>query len=365
MNNQIQLPKTFNYLGSKIKLLPFLHENIEKYTNKKLKDINGFADLFCGTGVVTYFLLASGCNYVISNDIQYYSWIVSSVWLNNNIDSIKIKNFITNINNNNNKLNENDIKDSKDNFILNNYTPYNENNRTFFTKLNGFKIDITRQFIENQFINKSLTNEEYRLLLKILLYSVINISNTAGVYESYLKKFKNSSLKSLELKTDFLDILINSNAKHLSYNDDVFHFLQNNNLKDIECCYIDSPYNSRKYSTNFHLLETISKYDSPKIKGKIGIREDASCTNSKKFCLKSTVIESFQDILSKINSKYIFISYNNESLISKDKLIELLNLTKWNNIKCIEKEYSRFKSNKNGNQNKKVIEYLFCATKLK
>jgi len=29
--------------------------------------------------------------------------------------------------------------------------------------------------------------------------------------------------------------------------------------------YLDPPYNQRQYATNYHLLETIAKYDNPKI----------------------------------------------------------------------------------------------------
>ena len=62
-----------------------------------------------------------------------------------------------------------------------------------------------------------------------------------------------------------------------------------NNFKDNECynenantlikkikgdiLYLDPPYNSRQYLPNYHLLETVAKYDNPKIKGKTGIRE--------------------------------------------------------------------------------------------
>ena len=37
--------------------------------------------------------------------------------------------------------------------------------------------------------------------------------------------------------------------------------------------YIDPPYNSRQYLPNYHLLETIARYDNPKINGKTGIRD--------------------------------------------------------------------------------------------
>ena len=37
--------------------------------------------------------------------------------------------------------------------------------------------------------------------------------------------------------------------------------------------YLDPPYNHRQYATNYHLLETVAKYDDPKIYGKTGLRD--------------------------------------------------------------------------------------------
>jgi len=67
-------------------------------------------------------------------------------------------------------------------------------------------------------------------------------------------------------------------------------------------------------------------------------------------------------ILGKIRSKYIFISYSSESVVSKDKMIEILK-ENWTDVRCYEKNYQRFKSNKNSNemQSKNVVEYLFCG----
>ncbi|WP_264080441.1 DNA adenine methylase [Fusobacterium pseudoperiodonticum] len=53
------------------------------------------------------------------------------------------------------------------------------------------------------------------------------------------------------------------NKKGKVYNEDVNSLIKK--VKgDILC--LDSPYNTRQYSTNYHLLETISKYDNPVIK---------------------------------------------------------------------------------------------------
>lgn len=71
-----------NYIGSKYSLLDFLENTISEVTN--LKDNKGyvFADLFAGTGVVGTSYKRKGYR-VISNDIQYYSYVLNRHYIVN------------------------------------------------------------------------------------------------------------------------------------------------------------------------------------------------------------------------------------------------------------------------------------------
>lgn len=154
--------KSFNYIGSKLKLLDFLKNSIEKFITKKINEINGFADLFSGTGIVSYYMLKNGCKNVISNDIQYYAYIISSIHTKKNISKDKMFKIIDNLNNN--------TSVTKTTFITDNYTPNENCERMYLTKENGLKIDRIRQEIEKLLISNEITQEEYLFLLKVLLY---------------------------------------------------------------------------------------------------------------------------------------------------------------------------------------------------
>jgi adenine-specific DNA-methyltransferase len=350
--------KSFNYIGSKTKLLPFISESIQNYTQKELKDITSFFDAFSGSGSVSYHLIQNGCKHIISNDIQHYAYIISSILTKQNIDLPKIINIVSSINHDNSILTNDTITNDKD-FIYHNYTEGGNLKRMYFTKLNGLKIDRSRQKIQQLKNTNYINDTEYRLLLKLLLYAVTSISNTASVYGAYLKKYKTCALKPLMLDIELLNQLPDHHIKHNFYNQDINLLLDDIDSKNIEVCYIDSPYNTRSYNDNYHLLETISRYDYPQIKGKTGLRDDTSTKSN--FCSKRNAKNEFNKILLKIKSKYIFISYSSESIVSKADMIDLLNIN-WTNIVCYEKEYQRFKSNTNCDQNKSVIEYLFAAT---
>ena len=110
-------------------------------------------------------------------------------------------------------------------------------------------------------------------------------------------------------------------------------------------------------------METISRYDYPSIKGKTGLRESGI---KSKFCSKREAASEFKNVLEKIKSKYIFISYSSESVVSKDNMISMMKDAGWKDVICCEKEYQRFKSNRNSEdlQQKKIIEYIFCGKRL-
>lgn len=362
MKNSELCFRSFNYIGSKMKLLDFIESKMNEYTGKKMEEIESFADIFSGTGVVAYHSLKRGCKKILTNDIQNYAYVVSSVWTTKNIDIEKVKGILTEMNKENDNLDETMMKSTDKDFIYNNYTEGSREGRMYLTELNGYKVDKTRQKLDSLLNNRIINKDEFNLMLKILLYAVTSISNIASVYGAYLKNYKPCSLKKLCLDVSLINSMIDSNLiEHNSYNMNVTDLLDETSLSDYEVVYIDPPYvANRSYHDNYHLLETISKYDYPKIKGKTGLRDEI--TTKSKFCSKRQTLEEFKLILGKIKSKYIFISYSSESIVSKEKMIEILE-ENWDDVKCYERNYQRFKSNKNSDekQAKNVVEYLFCG----
>ena len=67
--------RTLNYLGSKLRLLDFIEENVRKVT----PDDAGVCDLFAGSGCVSYKL--SRLFSVVACDIQHYSKVICDALL--------------------------------------------------------------------------------------------------------------------------------------------------------------------------------------------------------------------------------------------------------------------------------------------
>lgn len=76
------------------------------------------------------------------------------------------------------------------------------------------------------------------------------------------------------------------------------------------------------------------------------------------------VIDTFDDLIKNVQFKYIFLSYNNEGLMSLDNIKDIM--SKYGEYKFFTKEYRRFKADRDENRNiatNSTTEYLHCLIK--
>lgn len=340
-----------NYIGSKFSILSYIDEVIEDFTKPKEKIT--FCDIFAGTGVVSKYFKEKGYD-IISNDIQYFSYVILKGLIENS-EELKFE-----------KLTKKRIDpficlnglNGKKGFIYKNYslggTKKSEFKRQYFSDENSKKIDAVRIKIEKWKRKNLITENEYFYLLACLLEAADKVANTASVYEAFLKDLKKSAMKPIIIKP--LELIF-KNKKYEVYN---------KNSKDLikeikgDILYLDPPYNTRKYDTNYHILETIALYDNPKIKGKTGIREDE--TKKSNYCIKKKAAKELEALIQNAKFKYILLSYNDEGIISIEEIEHIMK--KYGNYKRYEKKHKRFKSDSDREYKKNyTIEYIHCLEK--
>lgn len=353
-----------NYIGSKLSLLKFLEESISKVVSK---DCHVFCDLFAGTGIVGTHFKKKGYK-VIANDIQYYSYVLNRHYIGNHkelefnklikeipeLEKIKTKDrktFVCNY--------LSSIK-TKKGFIFNNYcfggTKNTAHPRQYFSDENGMLCDAIRQRIENWKQKDLISDNEYYFLITSLIESIDKLANTASVYGAFLKELKKTAKNNLILKP--ANLIIN-NQDHQVFNADISKIIEK--VKG-DILYLDPPYNHRQYATNYHLLETIAKYDNPRIYGKTGLRDYKA--QKSLYCSKRQVKKAFKDLILKARTKYIFLSYNNEGLMTFNNIKEIMSLK--GEYGCFKKEHHRFKADKSENRNYKInktteyLHYVVC-----
>jgi adenine-specific DNA-methyltransferase len=301
------------YIGSKTNLLDDISSVIDPFKSKT----QVFCDLFSGTGSVGRHFKKDF--QIISNDLLYFSYVIQKATIENQGEPkyLKLKKvigkdpFLYLI-----ELNVSNYKFQKPTFIHDNYSPTVNCLRQYLTNENALRIDAFRQIIDS-WRDQNLINElEYFYLLAGIIESVPFVSNIAGTYGAYLKGWDNRSHKRL----DPVKYSVTNNEKqNKSYNQDV-----NNLIKIIEgdILYLDPPYNGRQYISNYHLLETVARYDNPEIKGVTGIRNDPEASSD--YCKKNKVSTAFENLIEESKFKYIVVSYSNEGLMSEEEISEIL-----------------------------------------
>lgn len=330
------------YIGCKEKLLTFIEGII---IEKGLKG-SSFTDIFSGTTAVAQYFKQK--NYAVtSNDNLYFSYLLQKTYIQNNIIPV-FKNLNKNINWVYQYLNG--LKGIKG-YFYEQFAPSGKYKRMFLTDENAQKIDAIQCKI-NEWRVLELINELEEEILKCSLVEAIPfVSNISGTYGAFLKQWDKRALKKLILQIP--DFIIN-NRQNYAFNRDA-----NELIKEIETdiLYIDPPYNSREYISNYHLLETVAKNDNIELKGITGLRTDNNKYKSL-YSKKSSCTEAFADLIENANAKYILLSYNSEGIL-RDVDIQKIFKAKGNNFAKVEIKYARFKSNSNGNQTRNIQEYIY------
>lgn len=294
------------YIGNKEKILKEIEEVIiENKLDKKCKVL---CDAFSGTGTVGEYF--KNKFQIIANDNLYLSFVMSQAKLNMPDGKYEELGFdpFEYFNTNNNGLKG---------FIYKNYAP-EQSDRMYFSAENAKKIDYIRWQIEEWKEQQKITDSEYYYLLASLLESVSKVANIAGVYGAYLKKWDPRALKNMEL------IPVETTKKKAKRE----NFVYNKKIEDLiktisgDILYLDPPYTKNQYSVQYHLLETIAKYDNPEIKGITGARDTSY--QSSAFSRNGEVQIEFEKIIANANFKYIIVSYSSDGIMSKEYIENVL-----------------------------------------
>ena len=209
----------------------------------------------------------------------------------------------------------------------------------YFQPKNGQRIDAIRSAIETDYKGSWM----YFPLLSSLLIAADKVDSTTGVQMAYLKTWSRRSFLDIELQVP--ELLAGSGR---CIRGDAIE--QAPNLGSIDLAYLDPPYNQHRYFGNYHIWETLVRWDQPEYYGIANKRIDTRAkANKSDFNSKLTLPAALATLISELDVKTLVLSYNNESWLSRRELTDMC--SKFETVEILDFDSKRYVGSQIGGYN--------------
>lgn len=196
--------------------------------------------------------------------------------------------------------------------------------RTYFSRANGARCEAIRDRIEAWREAGLLADAEHALLVASVLETMDLVANTASVYGAFLKHVKKTAQAPLVLRVPRLAPA--DGKPHRAYNEDASALVRRLAATGpaVDVLYVDPPYNHRQYHANYHVLETIARWDLASFapRGKTGLRPGTDQRSP--FCSRRHVARAFAELVGQADARHVLVSYNDEGLLPEAELRAIL-----------------------------------------
>jgi adenine-specific DNA-methyltransferase len=284
------------YLGSKRTLVPVLGDIATAVEARTA------VDLFTGTTRVAQELKRRGIH-VTAADVATYSGVLSDCYVATDataVDSVELAAAIDEL----------DAIPGRRGYFT---TTFCESSRFLHPK-NGMRVDAIRAAIEERYAGTAL----HPILLASLLVAADRVDSTTGVQMAYLKQWAPRAHRDLHLA---VPVLIPGPGRTVVA--DAFETVET--LAPVDLAYLDPPYNQHRYYTNYHVWETLVRWDFPEHYGVACKRMDARDESTKSvFNRRATMPSALASLLERVRAEVVVVSYNDESWITPEQMMRSL-----------------------------------------
>ena len=309
------------YLGSKRALMPVLET---LFTASKAKTA---LDLFTGTTRVAAAMKALGMQ-VTAVDTASYSEVLSKTFIELDATGTNFRELADAV------KSLNALSGSSGYF-----TEVFCEKALYFQPKNGRRIDAIRSAIESDYKQSWM----YFPLLSSLLIAADKVDSTTGVQMAYLKTWSRRSFLELELQ---VPQLLAGSGKAIR--GDAIE--QVPNMGPFDLAYLDPPYNQHRYFGNYHIWETLVRWDKPEYYGIANKRIDTrSKDNKSAFNSKLTLPSALETLIGGLDATTLVLSYNNESWLSRKELTDMC--SKFETVEILDFDSKRYVGSQIGGYN--------------
>ena len=282
------------YIGSKRVLIPRIVELVSGFGG----DVRTVLDAFSGTSRVGHALKKAGYR-VTANDHNTYAHCLGRCYVQ--ADGARVREDALRV------LAElRDVKPEAGYFT----ETFCEQARFFHPK-NGARVDAMRDRIAEL----DLEPDVEAVVLTSLMEAADRVDSTCGVQMAYLKKWAARATKDLELR---LPDIVDGEGTAL--------MLDAADLPEAgewDLAYLDPPYNQHKYLNNYHVWETLVRWDAPPAYGVAMKREDCKEYQSP-FNRKGQIADAFADLCARLPAKRLVVSFSDEGYLPRQQILDIL-----------------------------------------
>ncbi len=185
----------------------------------------------------------------------------------------------------------------------------------FFQPRNGERIDAIREAIRRKHLPPLLE----AVCLVSLMEAADRVDSTTGVQMAYLKRWAPRAWNDLELRVPALLPRARAGRGRAHCLD----ALQAGRELAADLAYVDPPYNQHSYLGNYHVWETLVRWDAPESYGtackRIDCRERRSPFNSRRHFLPA-----LSRLIASVEAPVLVVSWSDEGFLPRDELEAIL-----------------------------------------
>jgi len=297
------------YIGSKRLLVPAIVELIGR-----LPDVRTVLDLFSGTSRVGHALKAAGYE-VTANDHTTYAYKLAQCYVA--ADRRELLPPVTQL-----VAELNQVTGTPGYFT----ETFCERSR-YLQPHNGERIDAVRARIAEL----SLEPQLEAVLLVSLMEAADRVDSTCGLQMAYLKQWSARSHNTLELRVPAM-LDGPGTALQQEANDAV-------RSGPFDLVYLDPPYNQHRYLGNYHMWESLVRWDKPEVYGTAMKRIDCKQYKSD-FNSRVRIASALTQLVQSIDARYVLVSFSNEGFLNRREVEDVLRAR--GEVAAIEVDYKRY-----------------------
>lgn len=183
----------------------------------------------------------------------------------------------------------------------------------YFHPDNGRRIDAIRDGIDEFYADHPLRP----ILLTALLEGADRVDSTVGLQMAYLKEWAPRALRPLKLLPPKL-----TPGTGRALLGDALELAPE--LEPVDLAYLDPPYNQHRYFTNYHVWETLVRWDAPDHYGVACKRVDARDeANRSRFNSRREMPAALAQAIATVRADTVLVSFSNEGFVPLGELVEM------------------------------------------